>query len=230
MIQRILLAEDEEHLLEAIKLNLELEGYHVTSVTDGKKALRVFHEERFNLVILDVMLPEMDGFRVCEAIRLQNSEVPVLFLTAKNTSEDRITGLKKGADDYLAKPFNLEELILRVGILVKRGLKSEGSKSPETYRIGDKEVNFSSYEIIDASGNKTSLTRKEAMLLKLLTERRNEVVSRSEILETVWSYDVYPTTRTIDNFILSFRKYFEKDPRNPEHFHSIRGVGYKYTD
>ncbi|QEC53840.1 two-component system alkaline phosphatase synthesis response regulator PhoP [Anseongella ginsenosidimutans] len=230
MTQRILLAEDEEHLLEAIKLNLELEGYHVTSVTDGKKALKVFHEERFNLVILDVMLPEMDGFRVCEAIRLENSTVPVLFLTAKNTSEDRITGLKKGADDYLTKPFNLEELILRVGILVRRGLQPEGGRSSETYRIGEKEINFSSYEIRDGQGNKTALTRKEAMLLKLLTERRGQVVSRAEILETVWSYDVYPTTRTIDNFILSFRKYFEKDPKNPEHFHSIRGVGYKYTD
>lgn len=230
MTHRILLAEDEEHLLEAIKLNLELEGYHVTSVTDGKKALKVFHEERFNLVILDVMLPEMDGFRVCEAIRLENSTVPVLFLTAKNTSEDRITGLRKGADDYLTKPFNLEELILRVGILIKRGLQPEGARSPETYRIGDKEINFSSYEIRDAAGNKTALTRKEAMLLRLLIERRGEVVSRTEILETVWSYDVYPTTRTIDNFILSFRKYFEKDPKNPVHFHSIRGVGYKFID
>lgn len=230
MIQRILLAEDEEHLLEAIKLNLEMEGYHVTAVTDGKKALKAFREERFNLVILDVMLPEMDGFRVCEAIRLQNSEVPVLFLTAKNTSEDRITGLKKGADDYLSKPFNLEELILRVGILIRRGMKSEGTKSPETFTIGGKTINFSSYEITDPEGNKTPLTRKEAMLLKLLVERRGEVVSRTEILETVWSYDVYPTTRTIDNFILSFRKYFETDPRNPRYFHSIRGVGYKFTD
>ncbi|MFS8617795.1 MAG: response regulator transcription factor [Solitalea sp.] len=230
MTQRILLAEDEEHLLEAIKLNLELEGYHVTAVTDGKKALKVFHEERFNLVILDVMLPEMDGFRVCEAIRLENSTVPVLFLTAKNTSEDRVTGLKKGADDYLTKPFNLEELILRVGILIRRGLQGETGKTIETYRIGDKEINFSSYEIRDQEGNTTSLTRKEAMLLKLLIERRDQVVSRTEILETVWSYDVYPTTRTIDNFILSFRKYFEKDPKRPRHFHSIRGVGYKYTD
>jgi len=230
MTHRILLAEDEEHLLEAIKLNLELEGYHVTAVTDGKKALKVFHEERFNLVILDVMLPEMDGFRVCEAIRLENSVVPVLFLTAKNTSEDRITGLRKGADDYLTKPFNLEELILRVGILIRRGLQPESTRSPGVYRIGDKEINFSSYEIRDESGHSASLTRKEAMLLKLLIERKGEVVSRTQILESVWSYDVYPTTRTIDNFILSFRKYFEKDPRNPDHFHSIRGVGYKFTD
>ena len=126
--QRILLVEDEEHLLEAIKLNLELEGYRVTTATDGKKALKVFKEERFNLIILDVMIPEIDGFQVAETIRLQNTEVPIMFLTAKNSSEDRITGLKKGADDYLVKPFNLEELILRVGNLIRRGLKPDDLK------------------------------------------------------------------------------------------------------
>ena len=112
---RILLAEDEEHLLEAIKLNLELEGYRVVAVNNGKKALKVFKEERFNLVILDVMMPEMDGYQVCETIRLENTEVPILFLTAKNTTDDRVHGLKKGADDYLVKPFNLEELIFDIG-------------------------------------------------------------------------------------------------------------------
>ena len=106
--QKILLVEDEEHLLEAIKLNLEMEGYKVSTATDGKKALKIYKEERFNLIILDVMIPEIDGFQVAETIRLENSEVPIMFLTAKNTSEDRVTGLKKGADDYLVKPFNLE--------------------------------------------------------------------------------------------------------------------------
>lgn len=123
--QRILLMEDEEHLLEAIKLNLELEGFFVRAVTDGKKALKVFKEEKFNLIILDVMVPEIDGFQVAETIRLENTEVPIMFLTAKNTSEDRVQGLKKGADDYLTKPFNLEELILRVNNLIKRTLKGE---------------------------------------------------------------------------------------------------------
>src|SRR5690606_37766998 len=137
---RILLVEDEEHLLEAIKLNLELEGYKVTTAADGKRALKLFKEERFNLVILDVMIPEIDGFQVAETIRLQNTDVPIMFLTAKNSSEDRITGLKKGADDYLVKPFNLEELILRVGILVRRGLKAEELKELNTYKIGDKVI------------------------------------------------------------------------------------------
>ncbi len=227
---RILLVEDEEHLLEALKLNLELEGYHVTTATDGKKALKLFKEERLNLVILDVMLPEIDGFKVAETIRLENSEVPILFLTAKNTSEDRVAGLKRGADDYLTKPFNLEELILRVGILVKRSLKGDDHKQLNSYKIGDKLINFNNYELVDDAGNVTSLTKKETMLLKLLIERKGEAIARETILETVWNYDVYPSTRTIDNFILSFRKYFENDSKNPKHFHSIRGVGYKYTD
>ena len=228
--QRILLVEDEEHLLEAIKLNLELEGYKVTTAVDGRKALKRFKEERFNLVILDVMIPEIDGFQVAETIRLENTSVPIMFLTAKNSSEDRVTGLKKGADDYLVKPFNLEELILRVGILVRRSLPSEDLKELNTYRIGDKTINFNSFELHHADGSITALTKKETMLLKLLIERKNEAVSREQILETVWNYDVYPSTRTIDNFILTFRKYFEPNQKNPIYFHSIRGVGYKFTD
>ena len=134
------MVEDEEHLLEAIKLNLELEGYKVSTATDGRKALKIFKEERFNLIILDVMIPEIDGFQVAETIRLENTEVPIMFLTAKNTSEDRVLGLKKGADDYLTKPFNLEELILRVGNLVKRGLKGDQLKELNSYKIGDKTI------------------------------------------------------------------------------------------
>lgn len=228
--QRILLVEDEEHLLEAIKLNLEMEGYKVSTATDGKKALKTYKEERFNLIILDVMIPEIDGFQVAETIRLENSDIPIMFLTAKNTSEDRITGLKKGADDYLVKPFNLEELILRVGILVRRSLSGDELKELTTYKIGDKTIDFKSFELRKGDEVIAALTKKETMLLKLLIERRNEAVSREQILETVWNYDVYPSTRTIDNFILTFRKYFEPDQKNPIYFHSIRGVGYKFTD
>ena len=227
---RILLVEDEANLLAAIKLNLELEGYHVSTATDGKKALKIIKEERVSLVILDVMMPEMDGFQVVENIRLQNNPVPVLFLTARNTSEDRVLGLKKGADDYLSKPFNLEELILRVGLLIKRGSPTDHIKNLDQYQIGDKTILFASYEIKAADGTITPLTKKESMLLKLLIERKGEAVSRELILETVWNYDVYPSTRTIDNFILSFRKHFEKDLKHPQYFHSIRGVGYKFTD
>ncbi|REJ82380.1 MAG: DNA-binding response regulator [Bacteroidetes bacterium] len=227
---RILLVEDEEHLQEAIKLNLELEGYKVVTSGVGTEAVKIFKQERFNLVILDVMLPEMDGFSVCEAIRIHNSQVPILFLSAKNTNEDKILGLKRGADDYMTKPFNLEEFLLRVNVLVKRSLSQDEKKEiSETFKFDGNEVNFLSYEIIGKDGKKARLTKKEIALLKLLIERKNEVVSREQILETVWGYDIYPSTRTVDNFILAFRKYFEKDPKEPRYFFSVRGVGYKFV-
>lgn len=229
MKYRILLAEDEPSLNETIRLNLELEGYKVSAVSDGKSALKLFKSERFNLVVLDVMLPEMDGFTVCESIRLENDSVPILFLTAKSSGSDRVAGLKLGADDYLTKPFNLEELLLRVQNLLKRSVKTVVS-TPTTFLIGDKTVDFVSQEIRLKDGSKIQLTKKEFMLLKLLVDRKNEVVSREHILETVWGYDVYPSTRTIDNFIVSFRKYFEADPANPAFFLSVRGIGYKFVD
>lgn len=228
---RILLVEDEEHLLEAIKLNLEFEGYQVITANNGLSAVQTFREGRYHLVILDVMLPEMDGFEVCEIIRFENAEVPILFLTAKNTSEDRIHGLKKGADDYLTKPFNLEELLLRVGILVRRsGREKNELPFRNILRIGNKTIDFSKYEYRDEKGISFSLTKKEVLLLKLLVERSGQVVSREMILDRVWDYDIYPSTRTIDNFISSFRKYFEKNPKEPEFFHSVRGIGYKFTN
>lgn len=227
---RILLVEDEEHLQEAIKLNLELEGYKVVAVGNGIEAVKVFKQERFNLVVLDVMLPELDGFSVCEAIRLHNNAVPILFLSAKNASEDKILGLKRGADDYMTKPFNLEEFLLRVHGLIKRGLSLDEKKEMnDIFRFEGNEVNFLTFEILGKDKKAIRLTKKEIALLKLLIERRNEVVSREQILETVWGYDIYPSTRTVDNFILAFRKYFEKDPKDPKYFFSIRGVGYKFV-
>ena len=226
---RILLVEDEKSLSDTIKLNLELEGYTVHSVDNGKKAVKVFKEERFNLIVLDVMLPEMDGFTVCEEIRLDNAEVPILFLTAKSTPEDRITGLKLGGDDYLTKPFNLEELLLRINNLLKRGTVSILNSISE-YSIGNKRIDFNRLQIINGSTTPKNLTKKEALLLKLLIERKNEVVSREHILETVWGYDIYPSTRTIDNFIVNFRKYFERDPSKPLYFRSVRGVGYQFME
>ena len=230
MINRILLVEDEENLQEAIKLNLELEGFEVEIADNGTTALKKAAEQRFNLYILDVMLPEMNGFEVCEKIRISDSDTPILFLTAKDTSQDRVNGLKLGADDYLAKPFNLEELLLRVKILVKHSMKGTKDENElKTFKFGNNEVNFVTYRAKGSDGAEYELTKKEVSLLKLLIDRKNTVVSRQHILQYVWGYDVYPSTRTIDNFILSFRKYFEKDARNPEFFHSIRGVGYKFT-
>lgn len=226
-MNRILLVEDEENIRDVVKLNLEMEDFEVVATGSGKEAMKVFKEQHFDLIVLDVMLPEVDGFQVCEQIRLTNMDIPIIFLTAKDASHDRIQGLKKGGDDYLTKPFVLEELLLRVHNLIKRTSKAP-ENSPEVYAFGDNQVNFVTYEARGNPGDFT-LTKKEAMLLKLLVDRRNEVVSRQQILQSVWGYDVYPSTRTIDNFILSFRKYFEKDPKNPEYFLSVRGVGYKFV-
>ena len=226
----ILLVEDEENLQEALKLNLELEGYDVTSAYDGAAALVAVQKEYFNLIILDVMLPELDGIVVCETIRLNNSDIPILILSAKNSSADRVLGLKKGADDYLTKPFNLEELLLRVNKLIKKSERiSEKQPLPEVFEFGKNKIDFKASEAYTKNGEKVMLTKKEMMLLKLLVENRNEVVTREKILQAVWGYNVYPTTRTIDNFILNFRKYFEEDSRDPKFFHSVRGVGYKFT-
>ena len=227
----ILLVDDEENLQDALRLNFEMEGYEVTSAYDGLQALKAVENEHFDLIILDVMLPEVDGVTVCENIRLKNDEVPILMLSAKNQSADRVLGLRKGADDYLSKPFNLEELLLRVQNLIH---KSQRISSKETladeYRFGNNVVNFKSLESVNKNGDIIPLTKKEGMLLKLLIENRNEVVTREKILQSVWGYNVYPTTRTVDNFILNFRKYFEEDSRNPKYFHSIRGIGYKFTN
>lgn len=226
----ILLVEDEENLHEALKLNLELEGYDVTSAFDGAAALHAVQGEYFDLIILDVMLPEMDGISVTETVRISNNEVPILILSAKNSSADRVLGLKKGADDYLTKPFNLEELLLRVNKLINKNKKlQDKSTVGDTYTFGSNSVDFKAQEATVPSG-KIQLSKKETMLLKLLIENKNEVVPREKILQSVWGYNVYPTTRTIDNFILNFRKYFEEDSRNPRYFHSVRGVGYKYSE
>jgi two-component system alkaline phosphatase synthesis response regulator PhoP len=231
MQKHILLVEDEEHLLQIIRLNLELEGYAVTSAITGIEALKEFRKNNFDLVLLDVMLPEMNGFDVCEAIRKENRDIPVLFLTAKSAGEDRVQGLKLGADDYLTKPFNLEELLLRVQILLKRSNTGKSTVTvADVYTFGGNEINFITYEIRDVNGEKTQIGKREIALLKLLIERKNEVISREEILDKIWGTDVYPSSRTIDNYILAFRKYFEKNQREPQHFHSIRGVGYKFTD
>jgi two-component system, OmpR family, alkaline phosphatase synthesis response regulator PhoP len=227
--QRILLVEDEQSLREALKLNLELEGYQVSTADTGTKAVNTFNGEHFDMIILDIMLPEMDGISVCESIRLKNDAVPILFLSAKSTPADRVNGLKKGGDDYLTKPFNLEELLLRVSILLSKSSKiNQKEPVPDAYEFGGNKINFNSYKCTTHSNEDIVLTKKEVLLLKLLIENKGDVVTREHILQTAWGYDVYPNTRTIDNFILNFRKYFEKDSKEPIYFHSVRGVGYRF--
>lgn len=227
----ILLAEDEENLHHALKLNLELDGYEITSAFDGNEALKAIKGEYFDLIIMDIMMPHLDGITVIETIRIQNNEVPILILSAKNTSADRVLGLKKGADDYLVKPFNLEELLLRVEKLISKNKKILDKETvAETFQFGSNTVDFKAQTATTWKNKNINLSKKEIMLLKLLFENKNEVVTREKILQSVWGYNVYPTTRTIDNFILNFRKYFEKDSRNPKYFESVRGVGYKFIE
>lgn len=226
----ILLVEDEKNLLSTIKLNLELEGYEVIAFMNAEEAWNKFKNAPFSLVILDVTLPGMSGYELCAHIRKTDKKTPVLFLTSRSSTDDRITGLKLGADDYLGKPFHLEELLLRVKSLLKRSATKSEENELEEYRFGKCSINFKTYEVHTLSGGKKELTKREIDLLKLLVERKNEVIPRELILKEVWGYDSIPSTRTIDNHIVAFRKYFEENPKVPAHFHSIRGVGYKFTE
>jgi two-component system, OmpR family, alkaline phosphatase synthesis response regulator PhoP len=228
-MKRILLLEDEENLLDSIKLNLELEGFSITTAVDGKEAVDKFKQGRFDLLILDIMVPFINGFDVAEQVRLANKEIPILFLTARSTTDDKLKGLNIG-DDYLTKPFNLDELIIRVKNLLNRGYIAKDIKKEITnIFIGNSTINTLTYEYKGVNNITGKLSKKEILLLKLMYNKKEQVVSREEILEKVWGYDVYPSTRTIDNYILAFRKYFENEPKKPIHFHSIRGVGYKLT-
>lgn len=225
-IVKILLAEDEELIRSTLSLNLEIEGFRVESVNNGRSALAAFEKDNFQLIILDVMMPELGGFEVCEEIRRKNTEIPILFLTALSDSEQKIKGLKLGADDYITKPFSLEEFLLRVKILLKRNKINE---IPSVYEFSYFIINFDSFEIKRKDKTIANLSKREINLLQLLIEQKNKVVSRDEILEKIWEIDENPSSRTIDNIILNFRKIFETNPKAPKHFHSIRGVGYKFT-
>lgn len=227
---RILLAEDDLALRKMLRINFENEGWTVAEAEDGPRALHLFRNTRVDVAVLDVMLPEIDGFSICQSIRLEGNRTPVLFLTAKNDGEDRVQGLKLGGDDYLGKPFNIDELILRLKKLMRLTGQSHGEEVPDVLAFGRHacQIDFNSYEILTWKGERRSISKRETHLLRLLAMRAGEVVSREEILETVWGYDVFPSTRTIDNYILAFRKYFEENPKEPKHFFSVRGVGYRF--
>jgi DNA-binding response OmpR family regulator len=226
----ILVVEDEPHLAAGIAENLEAEGYLVEMIANGREALGRILEVDYDLVLLDVMLPELDGLAICEAARDEGRDMPVLFLSVKDSVDDRIQGLAVGGDDYLSKPFHLQELLLRVRAILRRRRWYEVMLFGDSViRFGDNEFDLRTFEGRSWHGGQQTLTQKEAMILKALAERAGEVVSREEILDRVWGYDLYPSSRTIDNFIVRLRKRFEPNPQEPCYFHTVRGVGYRFT-
>lgn len=224
---RILVVDDEEHLADGIRENLQAEGYHAKVAHDGVEGVQRALAESFDLILLDVMMPRMDGLRTCEELRRNGLQTPVLFLTVKGDPEDRIRGLEAGGDDYLAKPFHLKELLLRVAAILRRTDWYNQTKT--TLSFGGNEVDFQTYHARAWDGTEHALTHKEAMILKVLADQVGAVVPREDILDKVWGYEVFPSTRTIDNFIVRLRKRFERNAEAPEHFHTVRGVGYRFT-
>jgi len=228
----ILVVDDEQHLAYGIKFNLEAEGYEVTTVGDGQAALERLDAGRpaVDLVVLDLMLPGMSGYAVCEAIRSRDARVPIVMLTARTLVEDRIRGFDAGTDVYLQKPFDLDELLSVVrNLLARRGRADWAVDArPAVVRFGDAEVNFDTYEA-RAKGQPVRLTTLEMKLLRYLVEHEGLVVTREELLTKVWGLARPPATRTVDTFMLNLRKAFEADPSRPVHFLSVRGAGYRFV-
>jgi two-component system OmpR family response regulator len=231
--KHILVVEDERHLAYMVKFNFEAEGYRVTTVGDGPTALKLFedHPQEFDLVILDLMLPGMSGYSVCEALREAGNDVPILMLSARTLSEDRIRGFDAGTDQYMEKPFELEELLNRVQHMLFRHVKqppAHNASINDQFEFGRAKVNFTTFEVM-VDDRPVRLTNLEVKLLRYFVENEGKMVERGELLENVWGHTSSQTTRTVDNFVLRLRKYFEVDPGRPRHFLSLRGAGYRFV-
>lgn len=224
---RILVVDDETHLADGIRENLVAEGYVVEMAHNGAEGLRAARGASYDLIVLDVAMPEMDGLEMCRHLRRDGDETPVLFLTVRSAPEDRVDGLEAGGDDYLVKPFHLKELLLRIVAILRR--TKWYNETTAKLRFGGNEIDFRTYRAYAWDGSEHALTHKEAMILKVLAERPGSVVGREDILDQVWGYEVFPSTRTIDNFIVRLRRRFERNPEVPAHLHTIRGVGYRFT-
>ena len=227
---KILLVEDEKHLAKGLSYNLKKEGYEVTVAEDGLAALDCWGKESFDMMILDLMLPKLGGMEVAKKVRETNIRFPILMLTAKTTDEDRALGLEAGADDYLAKPFHLPELLLRVkGILRRKGWYDEPIGKLEYFEFGKMWVDFNTGKAKGCDGE-FYLTSKEVLVMNLLIANRGKVVSREELLEKVWGYSPNTETRTVDNFISRLRKYFEREPQSPRYIVTVREKGYQFNE
>jgi len=225
-MKKILIIEDEQDLIKGLKLNLSDEGFDVDWAANGVEGLRKAIEEAPDLIILDIMLPEMDGLEVCRKLRQKNIDIPVIMLTAKSGEIDKVVGLEIGADDYITKPFSIRELLARIKARL-RNTEKEGKAVPEIYSFDDIEIDFAQFKI-RRKGKELEFTSLEMDILKYFIAHRGEVVARNDLLDKIWGYESYPTTRTIDNHILKLRKKIEDDPSHPRYILSVYGGGYRF--
>ena len=226
---RILLVEDEEHIAQGLVFNLEQEGYRVTHAETGADAMRIFASECFDLVVLDLMLPDSHGIDLCHQMRETSPQLPILILTALGEEQSRVEGLQAGADDYLGKPFNLEEFLLRVNGMLKRSSWYQPDFDRDrSYRFGSNSVDLQNLQAVTASGV-IRLTELEGRMLETFFARAGDTLTRAELLKSVWGMAEDTETRTLDNFVVRLRKYFEQDPTNPQHFQTVRGRGYRFV-
>ncbi|MEZ5360322.1 MAG: response regulator transcription factor [Candidatus Zixiibacteriota bacterium] len=229
MAKKILIVEDEEHIADGLKLNLDAAGFETDIAPNGSVGLDKWRTRTFDLILLDIMLPGLDGLEVCRIIRNEGGRIPVLFLTARGTEDDRIAGLQAGGDDYITKPFSVKELMLRIEAMFRRqGWYDETKLDSDRFTFADYWVDFKTYRALTITGE-VELSQKECMIMKLLAEHADEVVTRDQILDSVWGYDVYPSNRTVDNFLVRLRKLFEPDSSKPIYLHTVWGAGYKFT-
>jgi len=222
----ILVVEDDPAILRGLADNLRFESYEVLTAADGESGYKLLTEKKPDLLILDLMLPRMSGYEVCRKARAEGITTPILMLTARGEEADRVLGLDLGADDYVSKPFSIRELLARVRAILRRARPA--AALPDELRFGDVEVDFRSYEA-RKGGSPLEMTPKEFQVLRLLAARSGEVVTRDELLNEVWGYENYPTTRTVDNHVATLRAKIELDPANPEHLRTVHGVGYKFV-
>jgi DNA-binding response OmpR family regulator len=227
MKEKILIIEDEEDLVKGLSLNLEDEGYEVDWAFDGRDGLLKAQEAAPDLIILDIMLPKMNGLAVCRELRQRNVGIPIIMLTAKGEEIDKVVGLEVGADDYLTKPFSIRELLARIKALLRRANREE-KPVPKVYHLEDAEIDFAHLKV-RRKGEEFEITSLEVDILKYLISHQGEVVTREALLDKVWGYEKFPTTRTIDNHILNLRKKIEEDPSQPRHIFSVYGKGYRFT-
>jgi DNA-binding response OmpR family regulator len=226
----ILAVEDDPAILRGLADNLRFEGYEVITAADGETGYQLQRERKPDLILLDLMLPRMSGFEFCRKLRGEGIQTPILMLTARSEEPDRVLGLDLGADDYVTKPFSVRELMARVRALLRRSQPApEGSAAlPDELRFSGVEIDFRSYEA-RRNGEPLEMTRKEFAILRFLASRAGEVVTRDDLLNEVWGYESYPSSRTVDNHVAGLRAKLERDSSQPEHIKTVHGVGYKFV-